>query len=179
MSPFFTATFPLFDDLPYQDIVNNIYNAPDTANKTLTLGESDILLDKAIILSGEAIRAWFIPELSFFSAWRSIETIAKRHYRMEQCNNNIPENQINSTWNAGRNNLRRTYIEKVLTDNKINFNKTDLDSYQDLRNYIGHGSVDMDLEESMRLMEHKEFADISSKTIDVIKLSRKLIKSYL
>ena len=98
---------------------------------------------------------------------------------MEQRNNNIPENQINSTWNAGRNNLRRTYIEMVLTDNQINFNNTDLDSYQDLRNYIGHGSVDMDLEESMKLMEHQKFADISSKTIDVIKLSRKLIKSYL
>lgn len=187
LDPFFTSDLPVFDDVLPNEIISNIHNAPDIANKTLALGDIDILLDKAIIFSGEAIRAWFIPELSFFSAWRSIETMAKREFRNDELAKGTAYADIQNLWIYGKNisgsrtesGLKRRYIEKILNNKNIPFKGSDLDTYQDLRNYIGHGSVDIDSEQNMEIMEHKKFADISSKTIDVIKLSRKLIKDYL
>jgi uncharacterized protein YutE (UPF0331/DUF86 family) len=164
------STYPKFDDLPDRKIESNVRNATKLAKETLKLTKNEYLLDKAIILSGEAVDSWFIPELSFFSAWRSVETIAKFQFMKEQKVQHISENIINDCWNRGWG-IAREYIEILLQSNNISFNTSDLDTYQKLRNYIGHGSVDIDLERNMRLMEQQKFADIE--------LSRKLIKSYL
>ena len=176
LEPFFDAILPKFDDDTYESIVNKIRNSTEMAQKTLDLGEHDVLLDKALVLSGEAIGSWFITELSFFSAWRSIETMAKRYYNIQN-RNSLTLKELNDNWNKNGT-LRQTYIKKVLRQNNIStriITDANIKVYQKLRNYIGHGSVDFNLNYRMSKQEDVKFAQLGKKTIKVIKLSRQLI----
>ncbi len=171
---FSPGALPLFDDnISYKEVISRAHNASDIANQTLKLSENDALLDKAIILSGEAILSWFNAEASFFSAWRSIETIAKRYYKLKEQNKGTPYNEINSKWCNGG--TRRRCVENTLRNNGVSFNKKELDKYYELRNSIGHGSVDIDSELNMQRMENETFASISDLTLKIIRISRKLI----
>ena len=68
-----------FEEIPMKASENRIHEAINLSKTSLKQTESDYFLNKAIILSGEAIRAWYIdPELSFLSAWRICRNNCKK-----------------------------------------------------------------------------------------------------
>ncbi len=95
----YVMAYPKFDDIKTAKAVANIRNAAMLATKTVGLGNRDYLLDRAILLSGEAIGAWHVQELSLFSAWRAIETMAKRRFVFEMKAKRVSNKHINNDWN--------------------------------------------------------------------------------
>lgn len=171
-------TYPQFDNIPIKKSIDKIRKLIKFVNGTLKSTKNKYLIDKSVIFSGEAIRFFYTaPELSFFSAWRSIESIAKYEFTKEETRRGTSQSKISKLW---RNMDKIGYIKKVLSANKIPFDESKLKFYYYLRNYIGHGSVNaIGTDDYMKTQEESHFADINSKTIEVIKLSRSLIWKYL
>lgn len=176
--PYYMA-YAKFDDIPNRKAVSNTKNSALLAMKTINLGNSDYLLDRAIMLSGEAIGAWHIQELSLFSAWRSIETMAKRKFRAKMVRRNVKLSKMNDDWNYSGT-TRAAYVDSLLANKKIGLKSSDTKTYRDLRNYIGHGSVNIKkVNIDMVLEDFTNFAKINSRSHEVITLSRKLIRNTL
>lgn len=176
IEPFFVSVLPKFDDDTDQNILTNIHNSAETAQRTLSLGNNDDFLDKSIMFSGEAIHYWFLPNQSFFYAWMSIEIMALREFRNEELLKNTPEEDIQSLWIYGKDThdsrkedyLKIRYVNKVFRNRSIPITSSNLDVYQRHRNYIAHGAINA-----------VQSAYISENAVEVIKLSRKLIKKTM
>jgi len=174
-------TYPLFDRFGAKKIEENIHNAATLATASIKLTESDYLLDRAILFSGEAIQYFYaVPEFSFLSAWRSIELIAKHEFIQEELNKGIKYGALKRKWENKRGYDKENYIAKVFHNNSVAFNKYNLKQYSYLRNYIGHGSINViGRANYMKSKDESEYAKITSETYRVIKLSRMLLRKYL
>ena len=131
--------YPNFDNCSVEDILRSVNACTSSAERTLNSTKKDYLLDKALMLSGEAITFFYSgSENSFLSAYTSLELMARRRF----LNNHYDESpkKVDEKW---RKEEKPPFIKRLLKEKHIPFNRGSIEKYKDLRDYIGHGGVNI------------------------------------